>query len=377
MTPPPISGQAFLRDGVEQGLGLRITAAGARSFVWEGRAKGRVRRITIGQFPALTVLAARRKAREIKAAIAAGNDPANDRQEERREITVKELCDIYLERHAKPHKRSWKEDARRINSRLIPRLGTRRLSDVRDADLHRLQEAVRHESGHFESNRTVVLLRTMFNLAREWRIFAAENPASRVKLFHEDSRERFLSPDELRRINQALLAEPSPYWRAYFPLTLMLGTRKAELLRARWADIDFDQATLRIPETKAGRSHLLPLPAAAIELLTHLPSYGTEAFVFPSQSAHDRHLVEPAKAWQRIRARAGLKDVRIHDLRRTLGSWLAAEGYNTPLIGKALNHRNAASTAVYARLDLDPVRLALEQNSQRMFPATTPRLAAD
>jgi integrase len=153
----------------------------------------------------------------------------------------------------------------------------------------------------------------------------------------------------------------------------MLGTRKAELLRARWTDIDFDQGTLRIPTTKAGRSHLLPLPVSAVDLLKGLPSYQTEIFVFPSDSAHDGHLVEPAKAWQRIRARADLKDVRIHDLRRTLGSWLAGQGYNTPLIGKALNHRNAASTAVYARLDLDPLRLALEKNSERMFgPSSAP-----
>jgi integrase len=206
----------------------------------------------------------------------------------------------------------------------------------------------------------------MFNVARDMKFYAGENPAARIKLFREEKRERFLSPEELRRVNEALILEPNHYWRAYFPLCLMLGTRKSELLSARWSDVDFEQRTLRLPKTKAGRSHLLPLPTQAVEILKSLPSRGQSEWVFPSKNA-EKHTVEAAKAWQRIRARAGVTDVRLHDLRRTLGSWLAAQGYSLPLIGRALNHSNLASTQVYARLDLDPVRHALEENAKLML----------
>jgi integrase len=186
----------------------------------------------------------------------------------------------------------------------------------------------------------------MFNVARDMKFYAGENPAARIKLFREEKRERFLSPEELRRVNEALIHEPNHYWRAYFPLCLMLGTRKSELLSARWSDVDFEQRTLRLPKTKAGRSHLLPLPTQAVEILKSLPSRGQSEWVFPSKNAEE-HTVEAAKAWQRIRGRAGVTDVRLHDLRRTLGSWLAAQGYSLPLIGRALNHSNLASTQVY------------------------------
>jgi len=118
--------------------------------------------------------------------------------------------------------------------------------------------------------------------------------------------------------------------------------------------------------TKAGRSHLLPLPTSAVEILSYLPSRDHSEWVFPGSGATG-HLSEPKKAWQRIRERAGIRDVRIHDLRRTLGSWLAGQGYNLQLIGKALNHSSVSTTQVYARLDINALREALERNARLMF----------
>jgi integrase len=219
----------------------------------------------------------------------------------------------------------------------------------------RLHEAIGTDRGKYAANRAIALLSAMFNSALDWKVFAGDNPAARIKMFKEDKRERFLSPDELRRVNDALLQEPSPFWRSYFPLICRLGPRRGELLAARWADVDLEQRTWHLPITKAGRSHLLPLPAPAVAILERLPSRGGSEWVFPG-IGKTGHLVEPKSAWGRIRARAGVPDVRIHDLRRTLGSWLAAAGFGLPMIGKALNHSSLASTQVYARLDLDPVR---------------------
>jgi integrase len=360
---PPVCGQKFLRDDRITGLAVRVTAAGVKSFVFEGRVRGRVKRVTIGPYPYMTVALARQEALRIKTEIAQGRDPIRDRAAQRKVLTFGDLEEVYIERYAKPHKRTWKRDAQMIAG-YLSRWRNRMLSDITIDDVARLHERLGRENGRYAANRTVALLRTMFNLARDWGHLETSNPAARVKFYREEKRDRFLSPEELRRVNEALAEEPDPYWRAYFPLSLLLGTRKSELQCARWEDMDLDQKTWRIPSTKAGRPHLLPLPNAAAEILKGLPK--VSEFVFPGKGASG-HLAESAKAWQRIRKRAGVPDARMHDLRRTLGSWLAAQGHSLPLIGRALNHSNVSTTQVYARLDLGLVREALERNAALML----------
>ena len=366
-TTAPASGQAFHRDDALRGLALRVTAAGARTFVWEGWIKGRSRRVTLGRFPDMPVVLARKRALEVSAAFARGEDPAAERIEERREATFGDLADAYIERHAKPHKRSWKSDEQMLAT-YLKSWRTRRLSTIRREDVAQLHDRLGRENGRYTANRVVALVRTMFALAADWGYLrGGENPATRIKLFEEEKRDRFLSDDELRRVNDALLEETDWRWRAYFPLALLLGTRRTELLSARWADVDLTvgAGTLRIPITKAGRPHSLPLPSSAIAILEALPSLGTSEWLFPGTGASG-HAAEPGVAWRRIRERAGVPDVRLHDLRRTLGSRLAASGYSLPLIGKVLGHSQPSTTAVYARLSHGPVRAALEENAAAM-----------
>ncbi|MBF6571639.1 MAG: site-specific integrase [Candidatus Binataceae bacterium] len=367
-TSPPAAGQLFIRDTEVEGFALRVTAAGARSFVWEGRIKGRPRRLTLGKYPDLTVLLARNKAQATRSAVAAGGDPALDRQRALKAPIFKNLVADYFERHAKPHKLSWKEDEKQLRRYTPQGWYARKLSDISHDDVAKLHATVGREHGPYAANRLVRLLRTMFNLARDWGFSSDANPATRIKQFHEEKRDRFLSPDELMRVNEALAQEPNEYWRAYFVLSFLLGPRRSELLSAKWEDFDLVAGTWRLPMTKAGRSHLLPLSTPAIEILRSLLQNGKRLGVFVfAGSGKTGHLAEPKKAWHRIRTRAGVPDVRIHDLRRTLGSWLAASGYSLPLIGRALNHTNVSTTAVYARLSLDPIREALEKNAALML----------
>lgn len=365
----PASGrkERFIRDDIVRGLGVRVTQSGAKSFIFEARIKGRPRRLTLGGWPDLNVTLARGRALEIRTRIAKGEDPATDALDARREAMFGELCGAYIERHAKPHKRSAWQDENTLRRYVPNGWKSRKLSDISRADLARLHAKIGEAHGHYAANRTLALLRAMLNLARTWQMTKVDNPADGIKSFRERKRERYLSPEELQRVNAALAAEPNWRWRSYFPLALMLGTRRSELLAMRWADIDLDRRTWRIPETKAGNSHLLPLPGPAMMLLERLPSRGNSEWVFPGDGATG-HIVEPAKAWQRIRGRAGVADVRIHDLRHTLASWLVAQGFNLPLVGRALNHTETATTARYAHLALDPVRAALEQTAALMMP---------
>jgi integrase len=142
----------------------------------------------------------------------------------------------------------------------------------------------------------------MFNRAADWAMPCSGNPAQRLKLFREEKRERYLSPEELARVNAALLEELDWRWCAYFPLALMLGTRKSELLAMRWVDIDLIARTWRIPETKTGNTHLLPLSSPVVATLQSLASRDRTEWVFPSDGATG-HVIEPSKAWQRIRVR--------------------------------------------------------------------------
>jgi integrase len=374
--PEPGRKERFIHDDQVRGFGVRITASGAKSFVLEVRVKGRSRRLTLGRWPDLNVIMAREKAQEIRTGIARGEDPHEARLAAKHETTFGELARRYIDEYARPHKkpRSLADDEYCL-ARYIPRgWHSRRLSDITRTDIERLHVSIGQNHGRYSANHTVRLLRSMFNRAIDWSQCEA-NPATKLMLFTENKRERYLNAEELQRVNAALLDEPDWRWRAYFPLALMLGTRKNELLTMRWKDIDLAQRTWRIPETKAGNTHLLPLPEPVMEMLIALPSRDQSEWVFPGTGSTG-HLTEPKKAWQRIRDRAGVPDVRIHDLRHTLASWLVGQGFSLPLVGRTLNHTQTATTARYAHLALDSVRAALDQNATLMMTTSVSRRKA-
>ena len=202
-TEPPKSGQLFLRDDEITGFALRVTSNGAKSFVWEGRINGRMCRDTLGRFPDLSVVGARAKAFEYKASIARGENPVGLRDAERAALRAEkpfaQLVDEYLNLHAKPHKRSWREDERMARRYLPSSWSSRRLSDFSRHEIVRLHQIIGHEHGHYAANRLVALLRTMFNRAKLWGMIKEENPVRGIKLFHEEKRERFLTADEIAR----------------------------------------------------------------------------------------------------------------------------------------------------------------------------------
>jgi integrase len=208
----------------------------------------------------------------------------------------------------------------------------------------------------------------MFNLARDLGLHAGENPATRIQMFSEESRDRFVQPEELPRLFQAIAEEADPAVRAVVLTALLTGARRTEVLTMRWDEVSLTRAEWRIPQTKAGRPHLLPLPHALVATLRSLSRVEGNPYVFVGQHGVG-HLHDMKRAWERIRMKAGIRDVRLHDLRRTVGSWLAGSGESLPLIGTVLNHRDVSTTAIYARLNLDPVRQALERNASRMLEA--------
>ncbi|MBV8356439.1 MAG: DUF4102 domain-containing protein, partial [Deltaproteobacteria bacterium] len=186
----PQVGQTFIRDDEIKGFGLRVIAAGGKSFVFEGRIKGRMRRITIGRYPDVTVALARQKALEIRASTGRGEDPAEARILQKHEPSFGVLAERYLHDYAISHKkpRSVADDKYYFAHYIPSGWRTRRLSDITRTDIEQLHSRVARDHGKYPANHAVRLMRHMFNLGRDWKMLRNDNPAARIKLFKEQRR---------------------------------------------------------------------------------------------------------------------------------------------------------------------------------------------
>ena len=210
----------------------------------------------------------------------------------------------------------------------------------------------------------------MFNKAGEWGFTKNPNPAKGIKRFREQSRERFLQPDELPRFFKALVEEPNMNARDFFLMCLFIGARRGNVMTMRWAEIDFDQVTWTIPgtATKNREPQTIPLISSAISVLMGRRGLVDGPWVFPGTS-EGSHISPSQRPWRRVLQRAGIKNLRIHDLRRTMGSWQAAQGASLAIIGKSLAHKNISTTLIYSRLNLDPVRESMEKATAAILKA--------
>jgi integrase len=356
-----------LWDTDPPGFGLRVYASGKKAFVLSYRSNGRKRMMTVGSYGALTLDQARTQARAMLAKVETGaTDPLEDRRKATQGETLRDLAAAYMDRHGNA-KRSGAEDQRRIDRHILPAWGGRKARDITRADVAALHSRI-GRAAPYEANRTLALLSKLFALAEVWGFVPAghPNPARAIDRFREEKRDRWVTPEELPRLAEAINREPNQSARHALWLYLLTGARKTELLQARWEDVDWRRGELRLPETKAGRVHYLPLSGPALALLRQIPRDADNPFILPGAKP-GAHLVNISKPWLRVRSAAGVADVRLHDLRRTVGSWLAQAGNSLHLIGRVLNHSNTSTTAVYARFGQDQVREALEQHAQRLL----------
>lgn len=392
------------------GFGVRIYPTGKRAYVVSYRVNGRKRLMTLGACSVLTLELARNRAQKYLVSVTDGDDPLDIRRRAANGETIKDLCKTYLDRHAKLRKRSWKDDERRIERHIKPAWANLKVVALKRTDVAMLHNKIGC-NGPYEANRTVRLISKMFDLALRWG-FVPENhvnPARGIELYREHKRDRWVTPEELPKLTEAIDEETNEVARAALWLYLLTGTRKNEMLAAKWEDINWERKELRLPETKAGRVHYIPLAEPALVLLRELPRVENCPYILPSTKT-DSHLVNISKPWRRVRDRAtvklwidqpdgrvsrlvhelqkglgrsptckeveaaadfdlprGLQDVRLHDLRRTVGSWLAQAGNSLHLIGRVLNHSSTNTTAIYARFGEDHVRQAMDQHATRIM----------
>jgi integrase len=358
--PAPASGNKILYDSEIPGFGVRTTSAGAKSFVLNYRASGRERRITIGSWPSWTVSAARDRAKELRREVDIGNDPLAERGAARQAPTVDDLARRYREEYL-PTKRasSAAEDATMLRQYIEKqRLGGLRVDAVRRADIETLHRAISKETPT-RANRVLALVSKMFSLAVTWE-WRADNPCHGIKKNAETKRERYLSPDELRRLTSALAAHPYQSSANAVRLLLLTGARRAEVLGAKWSEIDFNAGVWMKPanRTKAGKLHRIPLSAPAQQLLLEMRGQATGEMLFPGRRGERQTTLKTF--WHGICRTAELPGLRLHDLRHTFASHLASGGQSLLVIGQLLGHADISTTQRYSHLFDDVQRRAVE-----------------
>jgi integrase len=362
----PAKGRVYVFDVKVPNLCCCVTAAGTKTYYVRYKLAGQSFRVRIGDVGKITVDAARTAAKDMMGQVARGVNPQAERREKRQEPTLGVLWQHWLE-YAKGHKRSWKGDEWLWKKYLKP-WENRRLGSIKRSDVQTLHSKLGRENGIYAANRMLSLLRSMFNKSVDIG-YRGENPAKGIKPFKEQSRDRFLSAEELERFFVALHQDPSADMQDVFLLALLSGARRGNVLAMRWEDVDLRLAQWRIPESvaKGGATLIIPLVPAAVELLQRRRLAGNGSpWVFPSRGKTG-HLVEVKGGWKRVLTRAGLADLRPHDLRRTLGSWQAMQGASLQVIGKSLGHQQIATTMIYSRLSLDPVRESVKRATNEIL----------
>jgi integrase len=360
--PLPATGQrATYRDTKTPGLQVRVTASGVKTFTVFRRVHGRPERVTLGRYPDMTIEQARKKAAEVNAQIAKGESPAEKRRADKAEMTFAEFWREYLDRHARiRNKPRTVEESEKTYRNYLSGLAGRKLSKIGKADCQRLHHDIAKRTSGATANRALAVLSSALSVARDWGYLTMENPAKGVKKFKEQARDRFIQSDELPRFWQALLDEPNRDLADFFMVALLTGARRSNVLAMRWEDVSFDRAEWRIPETKNGDPLTVPLVPEVVNLLRERRGGASGGeWVFPGEG-RTGHLVEPKTAWRRVLERAGIEDLRLHDLRRTLGSNMAAAGVNTITTARTLGHKTLTMALRYQHLGTDPRRAAIE-----------------
>lgn len=338
--------QCFLWDEAVPGFGVRVYASGRKTFVFRFYAGPKRTIDSVGPVGVLTVEQARSIARErLRRVVLQEHDVVPER-------TFSEFAADYLENYAKKYKRSWMLDFYYLESHVLPDLGHLQIKAITRRHIEKLHTKMSGKP--FAANRAVALISTMFTKAIEWGE-AEENPARAIRKHDEKSRDVFITKEQYPKLKAAIDAEPLLQVRAALYLLFLTGLRKSEVLGIRWEDIDFEQKLLRIPDTKNGEPHHIPLTVEACRVLQSVPKTGRHVFMW-----RGKQMLDFRKSWDNIRRRAGMPHLRVHDIRRTVGSWLAQEGHSLHLIGEVLNHKDPRSTRVYARFQKEHIRQALE-----------------
>jgi integrase len=396
----PAADDQVMFDDELAGFGLRVLPTGVRSYLVQYRnSQGRSRRLTIGKHGKVTADGARKAALRVFDAVRAGKDPVAERRVFVDAPIVNDLLDRYIAEHVEKRNRpgTRREIKRLVERHLRAQLGKHKVAAVTRQDVAKLHRNL-SETPRL-ANLVVSIASKAFSLAEVWGMRVdGSNPCRKIERNPEQHRERFLSAEELGRLGKTLrLAEHKGLpWSAdeskpkakhlakienrrtvvprvttaAIELLLYTGCRLSEVLNLRWDQVDFDIGTIRLAETKAGRPQTVTMNAPARQVLKAIvPEIDGSPWVLPSRDRPmDRALTKDVmeKSWRRIRAVADISDVRLHDLRHTVGTYAGQSGANAFLVRDLLRHSDLSMTGRYVNRADDPVRTLSDQVGERI-----------
>lgn len=362
-------------DAGQAGLCMIVTYGGTKTYYFYVKFFGVPKRVKIGRVGIMKLVDARMKARELRAKADRGDDPAQERQETLHDMTLKQFFDTqYYPRHVMVYTRpKTQAKAETMFRNYLTEFHKRKMISITRAEVERMHVELKDRISLYTANRTLGMVKHMYNKAIEWGYPSRHgNPAVGIKMFREKSRDRFIEPEELTRFFAALKEEPNEIFKNYVLLSLYIGQRRQNMLSMRWSNVDLNLGFVFFPDSKNGDPQRIPLITQAADILKDMRQYATDDWVFSSHGkSKSGHMEDLHRPWYALLKRSGIENLRVHDLRRTFGSYQAITGASLHIIGKALGDKTSAATKVYARLTMDPVRDSIQRGADKMLEFVT------
>lgn len=350
-------------DNAITGFILEVRATGGMTYSLRYRdVYGKQRQHKIGDAKSITFDKARQAAQVLRSKVVLGGNPSEDKKAIRQVPTLADFIRNNYIPHIHLHRRNFQSTISFLNIHILPRYGSFHLDQITAAMISEGHQAMRSkEYAPAMSNKLPVLFKIMFNLAKKQKVpGAAENPANGVTLFQlNNAKERYLTSEETVRLHEALERSDNTQLKYIVALMLMFGCRKRELLDAKWEDVDLDRRNWRIPMSKTGKARNIPLSGKALEVLQQLPRWKECPYVVPNPETQKPY-VSLFLSWDTARKRAGLAEVRMHDLRHSFASNLVNAGQSIYVVGKLLGHSQVKTTQRYAHLSDATMHAAVE-----------------
>jgi len=369
---------AFYFDSDVKGFGLKQSVGGKKSYIVQYRFNGRKRRFNIGQHGSpWTPEGAKREAKRLLGLVANGTDPAELKAKIKNDLTLGDLCDLYLKEGCTiKSPNTVATDTGRINRHIKPLLGNRKIGSVTRSMVERLMIDVANgktkadvktgkrgraivRGGPGTASKCVALLSTIFNFAIK-RGLMEGNPATGIEKYKDKKRERYLTPSEFKALGETLVSAShhNPYAIAAIKVLMLTGLRKNEVINMRWDDLQVELGVILIPESKTGKK-FVPFTQPVTTILNSLPRIEGCDFIFPG--VDNKPYQGLPKVWAKIRKQVHLEDVRLHDLRHSFASVGAMGGESLYILGKLLGHADQSTTQRYAHIGNNPLAKAAEE----------------